>query len=135
MEEVILSCWNKNAIRFNTQSCAILWTNGSGKTTLTRYWRGNEYIFISAQRNLVFQQRESMGILKQKLEQKSFSFTGKEKNYGYTINGNSYEEIEKFFSTNYINNTIQNDFETNLEIIIRTSWKSDLNYRFSQEEK
>ena len=62
-----------------------------------------------------------MGILKQKLEQKSFSFTGKEKNYGYTINGNSYEEIEKFFSTNYINNTIQNDFETNLEIIIRTS--------------
>lgn len=119
MEEVILSCWNQNVIRFNTQSCAILWTNGSGKTTLTRYWRGNEYIFISAQRNLVFQQRESMGVLKQKLEKKSFSFTGKDKNYWYTIDGNSYEEREKFFSTNYINNTIQNDFETNLEIIIR----------------
>ena len=119
MEEVALSCWNQNVIRYNTQNCAILWTNGSGKTTLTRYWTGNEYIFISAQRNLVFQQRESMGVSKQKLEKKSFSFSGKEKDLLYPINGNFDNGISEFFSTDYINNTIQNDFETNLEIIIR----------------
>lgn len=119
MKEVVLSCWARNIIKFDTQSCAILWTNGSGKTTLTRYWTGNEYIFISAQRNLVFQQRESMGVSKQKLEEKRFSFSWKEKNEWYTINRDLYKGISEFFSTDYINNTIQDDFETNLEIIIR----------------
>lgn len=119
MEEVVLSCWAQNIIKFDTQSCAILWTNGSGKTTLTRYWTGNEYIFISAQRNLVFQQRESMGVSKQKLEEKRFSFSWKEKDRWFTINRDLYIGISEFFSTGYINNTIQDDFETNLEIIIR----------------